>query len=254
MPKPNKILGIDVGGTGIKGAPVHLGKGTLADERARVLTPKPATPEAVAATVAEIMRRYRWQGPVGCALPSRVRRGITETAVNIDDTWKGLDAAALFSRVCRAPVAVLNDADAAGLAEVTFGAGRGVRGVVLMLTFGTGLGSSLFVDGRLAPNLELGHLYAADGVILEATAADSARKRDALSWEAWAKERVQPALEHLEFLFAPDLIVVGGGVSKPERWKQFGHLLRTQATLRPAELGNSAGIVGAAYAAQRLLD
>lgn len=245
------ILGIDVGGSGIKGAPVSLKKGRLAEDRIRIPTPQPATPDAVADVIAEIARSYSWTGPIGCCLPSRVRKGVTETAANIDDAWIGTKAAKLISKRCDAPVSVLNDADAAGLAEVTFGAGRKQRGTTLLLTFGTGIGSGLFLDGELVPNAELGHMPWR-GDIAEHFAADSVRKDKAMSWERWATSRVQPLLECYEFLLSPDLFIIGGGVSKPERWSEFGYLLKTRAKIRPAKLGNDAGIVGAAYAARDL--
>ena len=151
------------------------------------------------------------------------------------------------------PVAVLNDADAAGMAEVAFGAGRKKKGTVLLLTFGTGIGSALFIDGRLVPNTEFGHMRY-DHRIAEHYAADSVRTKEHLSWEQWGRRRVQPVLEMYEFLLSPDLIIVGGGVSKPERWELFGPALKTKAALKPAALGNEAGIVGAALAAREMLD
>ncbi len=254
MPKPLvKALGIDVGGSGVKGAPVHLKRGALLADRFRLPTPQPATPEAVAETVAAVARKFAWDGPIGCTVPARVRQGIVETAANIDPSWIGTPAARLFRRHTGQPVAVLNDADAAGLAEVRFGAGRGERGVALLLTFGTGIGSALFLDGRLVPNTEMGHLLL-NNRDAEDDAADAARERDGLSWEAWARTRVQPYLAHVEFLFAPDLLIVGGGVSRPDKWALFGPLLETRARLVPAALGNEAGIVGAAYAARLLVE
>ncbi len=254
----SKILGIDIGGSGIKGAPVHTKKGTLLADRYRIPTPKPATPKAVAETVHEIMKAVEWDGPIGCTVPGRVRRGTVETAANIDDSWIGTNAQKLFKKTCGVPVAVLNDADAAGIAEVTFGAGKGKKGTVLLLTFGTGIGSALFSDGELVPNTEFGHMRfdQHDGHIrtAEAFAADAARSRDHLTWERWAKRRVQPVLEMYEFLLAPDLIIVGGGVSKPEKWEKYEACLKTKAKLKPAKLGNEAGIVGAALAARRMLD
>ena len=249
---PKKVLGIDIGGSGIKGAPVHTKRGELLHDRYRIPTPQPATPKAVAETVHEIMKATDWDGPIGCTVPGRVVRGVVETAANIDDSWKGTDAAKLFRKTCGVPVAVLNDADAAGKAEVAFGAGRKKMGTVLMLTFGTGIGSALFVDGRLVPNTEFGHVRY-DHRIAEHYAADSVRTREHLSWEQWGRRRVQPVLEMYEFLLSPDLIIVGGGVSKPERWELFGPALKTQATLKPAALGNEAGIVGAALAAREML-
>ena len=253
-PSKNRLFGVDIGGSGIKGAPVDVKKGVLLEERHRIPTPQPATPKAVAETVAEVLRAHEWSGPIGCTVPSRVRNGITETAVNIDPAWIGCNAEKLISKATGCPATVLNDADAAGIAEMTFGAGRKQKGTVLVLTFGTGIGSALFRDGILVPNVELGSVRWQKKTILEQFAADSARTRDHLPWERWARKRVQPALEYLEFLLAPDLIIVGGGVSKPEKWSLFADLLKTQARLRPAALGNEAGIVGAALAARRRAD
>ena len=250
---PKKLLGIDIGGSGIKGAPVHAKKGELLTDRHRIPTPQPATPEACAETVAAVMDFHGWEKPVGVTVPGRVVGGVVETAANIDDSWKGVDAEKLFEKALGVPVTVLNDADAAGIAEVQFGAGKGHDGTVLLLTFGTGIGSALFTNGRLVLNTELGHARYNGKREAEHFAADSARTRDHLSWERWAEKRVQPVLEMYEFLFAPDLLIVGGGVSKLGKWELFGPLLETKATLVPAALGNEAGIVGAAYAARRRL-
>ena len=253
MAKGSKIiLGIDIGGSGIKGAPVDVKKGEMVTDRYRIPTPKPATPQAVAETVAAIAQKFDWEGPIGCTVPSRVRNGITETAANIDQAWIGLKAAKLLRKSTGAPVAIMNDADAAGIAEVRFGAGRKQIGTVLVLTFGTGIGSALFIDGTLVPNTELGHLRWDNHRSVEKFAADSIRQKDDLSWTQWAEQRAQPVLEHYEFLLAPDLIIIGGGVSKPERWANFSRLLNTKAELKPAALGNQAGIIGAAYQARSL--
>ena len=249
---PRTILGIDIGGSGIKGAPVDTKKGVLKEERHRIPTPQPATPQAVAETMRDVMEAHGWKKALGCTVPGRVVRGVVQTAANIDDSWVGTDAEKLFSKTCGVPVVVLNDADAAGLAEMTFGAGKKNTGTVLLLTFGTGIGSALFTDGVLVPNTEFGHVRF-DKRIAEHVAADSVRSKDHLSWERWARRRVQPVLEMYEFLLSPDLIIVGGGVSKPTRWERFGHLLKTKAEIVPAALGNEAGIVGAALAARRRL-
>ena len=245
-----KALGIDIGGSGVKGAPVHLNRGEMLTERYRIPTPKPATPEAVADTVAAIAEHFSWTGPIGCTVPARVRNGIVETASNIDDSWIGTRAAKLFRKKTGCVCAVVNDADAAGLAEVKYGAGRGKKGVVLVLTFGTGIGSALFLDGRLVPNTELGHVRMKKELVAEDYASDRVREKNHLSWAKWAKRRVRPVLAHYEFLFSPDLIIVGGGVSRPERWEQFGDTLKTQAPIVPAALGNEAGIIGAALVAR----
>lgn len=246
------ILGIDIGGSGIKGAPVHIKKGRMLTSRYRIPTPQPATPDAVAKTVDEIAQHFDWDGPIGCTVPARVRDGITETASNIDDAWIGCKAAKLLRKATGSPVVILNDADAAGIAEMNFGAGRKQKGTVLMLTFGTGIGSALFIDGRLVPNTEFGHVRWDEKRVAEKFAADSIRERNHLSWTRWAEKRVQPLLEHYEFILSPDLIIIGGGVSKPERWDLFSSKLKTRATLKPAALGNEAGIIGAAYEARSL--
>ena len=242
------ILGIDVGGSGIKGAPVDISTGKLLRERVRFETPAGAIPSDVATTVLAVKKHFSWRGWIGLALPFRVKEGVAKTAANIDASWIGTNARRLFATATGCKVAVINDADAAGLAEMTFGAGRGQRGTVLVLTVGTGIGSSLFVNSRLVPNTELGHLRMRD-TIAEAWAANSARKRDELSWPEWA-ERFQEYLSYAEFLFAPDLIIIGGGVSRPKRTVQYLHLLKTDAALAPALLQNEAGIIGAACAAR----
>jgi polyphosphate glucokinase len=240
-----KILGIDIGGSGIKGAPVNVETGELLAERIRVATPQPSTPQAVAEVVAEIARRFNWAGPIGCTFPAVVQHGVTLSAANVDKAWIGTHAEELFELATNCPVTVINDADAAALGEVAFGAGQGRKGLVVMLTFGTGIGSGLILDGRLIPNSELGHLEL-NGKEVEPWACDRTRERDELSWEKWAK-RVQKYLEHLEMLFTPDLFIIGGGISKKS--DKFKGLLRTKAELVIAELQNNAGIAGAAMAA-----
>jgi len=238
-------LGVDVGGSGIKGAIVELETGTLVGTRRKLATPQPATPPAVAATVARLAARLEWSGPLGCALPAVVQHGVVRTAANIDPSWVGTDGAALISAATGAPITLLNDADAAGIAEMRLGAGRERAGVVLLLTFGTGIGSALFVDGRLVPNTELGHLVMWGGSA-ERRAAASARTAEDLSWAKWAR-RVDKYLAHVERLFSPDLLIVGGGVSRVhQKWLP---LLHTRAEIVPARFRNNAGIIGAALAA-----
>jgi polyphosphate glucokinase len=242
-------FGIDIGGTGMKAAPVDLDRGELAGSRHRIDTPKPATPEAMAEVVIELVRTFGWTGHVGVAFPAIVRHGVVYSAANIDPSWIGVDADALFTRASGCEVTVLNDADAAGIAEMRFGAGRGRTGVVLVLTFGTGVGSGLFVDGVLVPNTELGHLEI-DGFDAEQRAAASVRKRDGLSWGQWA-ERVQRYLSVLVKLFSPELIIVGGGASKQaERWLPH---VRVDTEVAVASMANNAGIVGAALVASGLV-
>jgi len=245
------ILGIDIGGSGIKGAPVDLETGELTGERYRIPTPQPATPDAVAGTVDEIRKHFNWTGPIGCAFPARIRNGYTLSAANVDDAWIGTNAEQVFSEVTGSRVSMVNDADAAGIAEMAFGAGKRQAGKVLMLTFGTGIGSAMFLDGQLLANFELGHLEF-KGMDAEHYAADKIRKEDDLSWKQWAG-RVQEVLDHIEFLFSPDRIIIGGGVSKPKRVEKYFKHLSTDADLVPAELSNEAGIVGAAMSAKHLL-
>ncbi len=244
------ILGIDIGGSGVKGALVDITTGRLTTERHRIPTPSPAAPKAVARVVARLTRHFGWQGPIGCTLPGRVRHGVMTTAANVDKAWIGTDAQALFRKTTGCPTLVLNDADAAGVAEMAFGAGRGHTDYVILLTVGTGIGSAIFINQTLVPNSELGHLEL-DGHEAEKRAADSARKRDKLTWEKWAR-RLQRYLDHIESIFSPDLIILGGGVSRPRKFGKFSGLLHTRATLVPARLENEAGIIGAAYSARGL--
>ncbi len=238
-------FGIDIGGSGIKGAPVDLVTGKLAGERHRIPTPQPSTPAAVADVVGQVVRHFSWDGPVGVTFPAVVTHGVTRTAANVDKAWIGTNAAELFSAATGVPVTVVNDADAAGVAEVAFGAAKGRDGVVIVTTLGTGIGSALLLDGRLVPNTELGHLEI-DGVDAELRASDAARDREDLSWSGWAA-RLQRFYGHLEFLFSPDLFVVGGGVSK--KADKFLPLLDLQTEIVPAGLKNEAGIVGVAMLA-----
>lgn len=235
-------FGIDIGGTGMKAAPVDLTTGELAGDRYRIDTPQPAVPGAMADVVTELVEHFGWTGPVGVAFPTVVRHGIVHSAANISSEWIGVDVDALFTEASGCEVSVLNDADAAGLAEMRYGAGRGRTGVVIVLTFGTGIGSGFFVDGVLAPNSELGHLEV-DGMVGERRAAASARSRDDLSWSEWA-ERVQRYLTEVVKLFSPELIIVGGGASKkPDKWVP---LLDIDTEIAVASMANNAGIVGAA--------
>jgi polyphosphate glucokinase len=240
-------FGVDIGGSGIKGALVDLSTGRLHGERLKIPTPHPATPDAVADVVAEIVETFDWQGPIGITVPGVVKGGITHTAANIDPAWVGVDADELFARrLGRDPddVGVLNDADAAGIAEVRFGEERFGRGVVLLLTFGTGIGSALFVDGQLVPNTEFGHIEV-DGHDGESRAAASAKDNEGLSYPDWAR-RVNRYLSVLENLVWPDLIIVGGGVSrKAEKWVP---LLQIRTPITVATRQNQAGIIGAAAA------
>lgn len=245
-----QVLGIDIGGSGIKGAIVDAETGELLTKRHRISTPDPSTPEAVAKVVGEIVKHFEWQGPVGCTFPAVIRNGVVYTAANVDKSWIGTDARKLLAAETGCPVTIINDADAAGIAEMVFGAGRDVGGVVVMLTLGTGIGTALFVDGHLAPNTELGHLEM-NGGDAEQQAADSARKREDLGWKAWGK-RLNQYFQMIEFLLSPDLFIVGGGVSKKHE-KFFKHI-ETRAPLVPAQMRNHAGIIGGAMAAHALID
>lgn len=245
-----KVLGIDIGGTGIKGAVVDTKRGKLLTDRLRLLTPQPATPEAVSSTVGEVARHFEWDGPIGCTFPGVVKGGMVHTAANLDESWVGLHAAESFSTASGCAVTVVNDADAAGEAEARFGAARGAAGLVIAVTLGTGIGSALVVDGRLVPNSELGHLTLRGGDA-EAWAANSVRERLELSWEDWAA-RVDEYLHLVEDLFWPDLFVIGGGVSK--KAEHFLPLLTTRTRVVAAELLNQAGIVGGALAVHRHVD
>src|SRR6478672_1399571 len=241
-------FGIDFGGSGIKGAPVDLDSGDFAAERVRSPTPDPSTPEAVAEVLVDLLRRFPDSGgPVGVTVPGVVRHGVVHSAANIDKSWLGTDADALFTKATGRDVHVVNDADAAGLAEVRYGAAKGRQGLVIVTTLGTGIGSALVYDGVLVPNSELGHLEI-DGKNAEKRAANSAREAEDLSWERWAK-RLTKYYRTLEDLFSPDLFVVGGGVSK--KADEFLPLLDLETEIVPATLRNRAGIVGAALYATR---
>ena len=240
------VLGIDIGGTGIKGAPVDVATGKLLTDRKKILTPHPATPEAVTAVVKELAAQFDWTGPIGATFPGVVTSGTVRTAANVDKTWIGTDAAGAFGKAVGTEVTVLNDADAAGVAEMTFGAGKGERGTVLMLTFGTGVGSALFTGGLLVPNTEFGHIEIR-GKDAEKRAAESAKVAHEWSWKDWS-ERVDEYMEHMEALLSPDLIIVGGGISK-EADKWVPRLKGVRARIVPATMLNDAGIAGAAMAA-----
>ncbi len=244
-----QILGIDIGGSGIKGAPVDTENGEFLAERHRIPTPQPALPDDVGAVVADLVQYFNWDGLIGCTFPAIIKEGVAYSAANVDKSWIGTNGQTLFHQKTGCPVLLVNDADAAGIAEMEFGAGRGHMGVVIMLTFGTGIGSAIFNNGLLLPNTELGHLEIR-GKIAEARASDRVRQEKDLSWEKWA-EKVQEYLDKVEFLFSPDLIIIGGGISK--KADRFLPLLTTRARVVPAELQNDAGIVGAALAARQLL-
>jgi polyphosphate glucokinase len=235
-------FGIDIGGSGIKGARVDLANGELASERVKIATPQPATPEAVIDVIEQLLDEAGWTGGFGCTFPGIVRHGVLHSAANLDQSWVGVHLEELLHERTGVPVSVLNDADAAGMAESRFGAARGRDGVVILTTLGTGIGSAIFVDGHLLPNSELGHLIMY-GRSAEKYAAASVREKKKLPWDVWAA-RLQEYYSHLEFLFSPDLFVVGGGVSRKS--EKFLPLLDLEAEIIPAQLQNQAGIVGAA--------
>ena len=238
-------FGIDIGGTGIKAAPVDVATGKLLAARQKIATPRPAVPDAVADVLKQLTTSFKWSGPVGITFPGVVIDGVIRTAANLDPAWIGLDAGELFGKATDSPVRVLNDADAAGVAEMTFGAGVGETGTVLMLTFGTGIGSALFTRGVLVPNTELGHIEV-HGHDAETRASEHAKELHDLSWGKWAG-RVDEYLQHVEAMLSPSLFIVGGGISKEsEKW--VPRLTGIRARIVPAALLNDAGIVGAAMA------
>ncbi len=243
-------LGIDIGGTGIKGAPVDLESGKLLHERHRIETPKPATPDAVAAVVKTIVDHFGGADRVGITFPGVVKDGVTRSAANVDKAWVNFDASKHFVKALGLPVMVANDADAAGMAEIHFGAGRGVDGVVLMVTLGTGIGSALFLNRQLVPNTELGHLEIR-GKDSEKRASERVREQKELSWKRWGGN-VGEYLGKLDALFSPDLFIIGGGVCK--KLDKFLPFLKKHTTVPivPAQLLNDAGIVGAALLARHL--
>jgi polyphosphate glucokinase len=241
------ILGIDVGGSGIKGAPVDTTTGELIAERIRIKTPEKAEPRPVAEVVAQIAKSFDWKGQIGIGFPAPIKGGVAMMAANISEKWVGTNADELFTKITGCDCTMINDADAAGLAEMSFGAGRGQVGTVILITLGTGIGSAIFYRGRLLPNTEFGHIEM-EGYEAEARASDAARQRDDLSWKKYAKQ-LNRYLKMMEKLFWPDLFIVGGGISKEH--EKFLPLLTIDIPVVPAELLNEAGIIGAALAAQR---
>lgn len=239
------FFGVDIGGSGIKGAPVNVNEGCLAAQRLRIATPQPATPQAVAKTVAQLLQTFNWNQPVGCTFPAVIKHGIAHSAANVDNSWINTNGEALLQEYCDCPVLLLNDADAAGIAEMRFGAGRGHKGTVIMLTLGTGIGSAIFINGHLLPNTEFGHMEIR-GKEAECRASSLVRKRQKLSWKAWSK-RLNEFLSRMESLFSPDLFIIGGGISR--RHDQFIPRLEIKTPIVPAHLLNQAGIIGAAAAA-----
>lgn len=242
-----KALGIDVGGSGIKGAPVDVKTGKLLAERMRIKTPKKAEPQPIAEVVAEIARAFDWKGPIGIGFPAPIKGGVAMMAANVSDKWVGTNADDLFTKVTGCDCTLINDADAAGLAEVKFGAGKGHPGTVIMITLGTGIGTAIFHNGHLLPNTEFGHLDM-DGKDAEHRASDAVRQRQDLSWKKYAK-RLNEYLTAMENLFWPDLFIIGGGISKEA--DNYVPLLNLTTPVVTAQLLNEAGIVGAALAAKQ---
>jgi len=244
-----QLLGIDIGGSGIKGAIVDIRKGEFVGERHRIPTPQPAKPQPVAEVVAEIVNHFDYSGPIGVTFPAIIHNGVAHSAANVDDEFIGTDISRLIQRETGLPTITLNDADAAGIAEMHFGAGQNQLGTVIILTLGTGIGSAMFRKGVLFPNSELGHIYLSNGMEAEHYAAERIRSEEELSWKKWGK-RLNELFQHVEFIFSPDLIIVGGGVSK--KYEKYFPYIEVKAQLLPAELRNDAGIIGAALAAEDL--
>ena len=241
------ILGIDVGGSGIKGAPVDTETGQLLAERIRIKTPKNGEPEPIAEVVNQIAQSFNWKAPIGIGFPAPIKGGVAMMAANVSEKWVGTNADALFTKITSCDCTMINDADAAGVAEMSFGAGRGNYGTVIMITLGTGIGTAIFHRGQLLPNTEFGHLEI-DGEDAEFRASDAARQRDDLSWKKYAK-RLNKFLGTMERLFWPNLFIIGGGISKES--EKFIPLLTIDTHIVPAQLLNEAGIVGAALGAMR---
>ncbi len=242
-----EILGIDIGGTGIKGAVVNVETGELVTERHRIPTPKGATPDAVARTIKELIDHFQWKGKVGCGFPAIVSEGKARSASNIDKSWIGIQVDQLFEKKTGLSFSIANDADAAGMAEIMFGEGKNTNGVVIVVTIGTGVGSGFFIDGKLVPNTELGLVPYKSYKRFEMFVADSARKRDQLSFSKWGK-RLDKFLQFIERTFSPDLIILGGGASK--KMEKFQGKITIQTKVVPAKFENNAGIVGAALLAK----
>lgn len=242
-----EVLGVDIGGTGIKGAIVDTKKGKLLTERLRIPTPQPATPTAVFGTVKELIDHFKWKGVVGCGLPSVVVHDVVRTASNVDNSWIGLNAAEEIKGITGCPAHLVNDCDAAGLAEMKFGAGKNAKGITIFIAAGTGLGSAVFLNKKLLPNTEFGFIMVNREIEAEYYAANSVREKENLDWETWAG-RLNEVFRRFERLFYPDLFILGGGVSK--KFDQYQQYFDLNTKLVPAANRNHAGIIGAALAAK----
>ncbi len=245
------ILGVDVGASGIKGAIIDVHTGELRTERLRFPTPEPSLPQEVAKVFAQLTKEMEWHGPIGCGFPAIVKKGVSYSASNIDKSWIGANVADLLKKATGSDVFVLNDADAAGMAEMRFGKGKDKTGTVILITIGSGLGTGIFVDGKMIPNTEFGHIYLrGHQEVAEKYASNNAKEREQLSWEAWAK-RFDEYLQHMDFLFSPDLFILGGGTSK--YFELYKNHFTIPTPIVPAKLLNNAGMVGAAiYAWEQL--
>jgi len=246
-----KILGMDIGGTGIKAAIVDTKTGELISDRHRIATPKPATPDAVAEVVKEMINHFNWNKAVGCSFPTTIIDGKCIHSGNLSTKWKNIQVDDFFKNICEIPFYISNDADLAGMAEVTLGAGKGKKGVVLVITIGTGIGSGLFYNGKLIPNLEIGKLLYKDGEIIEFFCADSIRKKEELTLEEWAL-RFDILLQYIKTIFSPNLIILGGGISK--KYDKFKQYLSTDVKIKVAKFKNNAGIIGAAMNASKKIN
>ena len=246
-----KILGMDIGGSGIKAAIVDTKTGELISERHRIATPKPASPYAVAQVVKEMINHFNWEKAVGCSFPTTIIDGKCIHSGNLSEEWKNVQVDDYFKDACNVPFYISNDADLAGMAEIFLGAGKGKKGVVLVITIGTGIGSGLFYNGKLIPNLEIGKLLHRDGEIIEFFCADSIRKKEELTLQEWAL-RFDILLQYIKTIFSPNLIIIGGGISK--KYNKFKQYLNTDVKIKVAKFKNNAGIIGAAMYARKKIN
>jgi polyphosphate glucokinase len=238
------ILGIDVGATGLKGGLVDVRTGEMIGERFRIKTPKPAAPKTVTEVFCDVVKHFDWKGNIGVGFPSVIRNGVIKTAANIEKDWIGMNVEEHFEKACGCKVFGINDADAAGIAELYFGAADGQNGSTIMLTLGTGIGSAMFLDGVLVPNTEFGHLKMEDDMVAEKYCSDGIRKKTGMTWDEYGK-RLNRYIKHLDRIFSPDLIILGGGGSK--EFASYQDFLKTPVKVITAQKLNSAGIIGAAY-------